>query len=116
MSDREVIGRGVGGFCILVGERRVRVPNDLAETVVLHHDDEDMVQVGDAFGDAAFGGEHRTYQRCGQQTQNCGLFSHGSHLFSEESSRTLLGLGARLDKLYGRVARLRRGDREVKIR
>ena len=38
---------------VLVRERRTRVPDDLAVPVIFHHDDEYMVQSGNAFGNGA---------------------------------------------------------------
>ncbi len=50
MAHHEIIGRGIGEIRILVGERGVRVPDNLAEAVVLHHDHEDVVQIRYALG------------------------------------------------------------------
>ena len=58
MADREVIRRGIGGLCVLVRERCVRISYDLAVTVVLHHDHEHVVEVWNPSGNLALLGEH----------------------------------------------------------
>ncbi len=82
MGDGKVIGRGIGGFGILVGEWRVGIVDDLAVAMVLHHDDEDMVQMPNSLGYWALGGIQIAYQDCGQKT-NCGLAFHIASPFLE---------------------------------
>ncbi len=43
MGYGEVIRRGVGGICIRLGKRGVRVADNLVVAMIFHHDDENMV-------------------------------------------------------------------------
>jgi hypothetical protein len=61
VADGEVIGGRIGKICVLVSERRVRVANDLAVPMVLHHDDEDVVEMRYT-SIAVVAGEHRDIQ------------------------------------------------------
>src|SRR5450631_2639214 len=66
MGDGEIVSPEVGGLRVSVDERRVGVVDDLAVTVVLHHDDEDVVEMGNPPWHGAFGGR-RVVRDCGCQ-------------------------------------------------
>ena len=66
MCDGEVIRRGVRRVCIGLGERSVRIADDLIVAVILHHDDEHMVQMRNALGDLTLLSECRSCQCCSQ--------------------------------------------------
>jgi hypothetical protein len=53
MRNGEVVGRQVGGLRIGVDKRCVGVVENLGIAVVLHHDDKDVIQMGNALGNRA---------------------------------------------------------------
>jgi len=65
MSDREVVGRQISGTGILVDELGVRIVENLAVTVVFHHDEENVIKMWNSFGHGALLRPRRTRQ-CGQ--------------------------------------------------
>ena len=69
MGDSEVIRGEVGSAGVLVDERGVRVVENFSISVVFHHDDENVVEMWDAFGDGAFLRHHGT-RECGHQAQS----------------------------------------------
>jgi len=58
----EVILRQAGRPGVLVDERGVRIVQDLAVTMVLHHDHEHVVEVWNPSRNFALLGEHRSYE------------------------------------------------------
>ncbi len=80
MGYGKVVARKIGRLREFIDEGRVGIVDDLAVTVVLHHDHEDVIQMRDALRDSAFLGENRTGERDAQQAQNCYGFFHGDVL------------------------------------
>ncbi len=64
VSYREIVVGRVGRLRQLIDIGRIRIVDDLAVAVVLHHDDEDVVKVGNAFGGGTLLGEQRA-RHCG---------------------------------------------------
>jgi len=63
MGDREVVGRQVGVFRIRVDVGSVGVADDLAVTVIFHHDHKRVIEVRDAVWYRALLGESRANER-----------------------------------------------------
>jgi hypothetical protein len=76
VRDREVVRREIGGFGVLVDEAGIRIVEDLAVTMILHHDHLDVVEVRNTGRNRAFGGEGGTGERDCEQAQGCD-FLHG---------------------------------------
>jgi hypothetical protein len=74
MGDRRVVRRKIGRVGVAVDERSVAVAENLPVTVVLHHDHENVVEVGNAFWNVALLGEpgFRGVRRAGPELR---LFS-----------------------------------------
>ena len=53
MGDGEVVGGAVSALGVLIDEGRVGIVDDLGVAVILHHDDEDVIQTGNASWDGA---------------------------------------------------------------
>jgi hypothetical protein len=86
VSDAEVVGGDVGGLGQLIEEGGVGVVDDLAVAVVLHHDDEDVIEVGNAFGNSGFLSEEGAGQEgCGYGKCCSFLEVHRCHLFWERT-------------------------------
>ncbi len=69
MRDGEVVGGQIGGLGVAVDELGVGVVKNLGVAMVLHHDEENMVEVRNARGNGALLSESRTSE-CGQQSQS----------------------------------------------
>ena len=83
MADGKVVGCRIRGFHQLVRKRRVRVADDLRKAMVLHHDDEHVVEMTDALESRPFGGKQRARQNQSRKANDCCAF-HGSHLQGSE--------------------------------
>lgn len=57
MRHCEIVFRQICRFSILVDERRVRIVDDLAVPMVLHHDHKYMIQARNALGNRTLSGE-----------------------------------------------------------
>src|SRR6266571_737925 len=97
MGDREVIVGRVRGFRVMIGERRIGIVDDLTVAVVLHHDDEDMIEMRYATRNLTFVSTNwrRAHQQDHGQAYNCGPFCHSNHLsIDEECQPSGAGIGA----------------------
>ena len=63
MRNREIVGGKIRGVSVLRGEGRGWIIQNLGKTMILHHDDPDVVEWGHTLGHRAFLGKRNA---CGK--------------------------------------------------
>ena len=74
MCNREIIGGGVGISGELIDERSIRIVNNLAVTVIFHHNDEHVIERWDALGYGTLLGREHAAEGSEHNESECYLF------------------------------------------